>query len=199
MPKLLNYHRYENFLDTSVLSELLSYCIDNEKSFKQATIHDGSANSIDNEYRKSLVLRDLGSFRNTMINHISELLPDIYSKLQINPFEIKSFELEIAAHGDGAFFREHIDTLTGKERTGKARTISLVYYLHLEPKRFEGGELQLNPIEFIDGSDEPILLTPINNSLIVFPSFAPHEVRPIKCPGVAFSGWRFTINCWIYK
>jgi len=156
----MNFYRYENFLQPHVSEDLLTYCLKNEINFKQATIHDGAVNSVNKEYRKSFVFRDLG---------------------------------------DGAFFKEHIDTLTGKLDNDKARTISIVYYFFSEPKQFEGGELQINPVEFMEGDDEPVILAPINNSLIVFPSFSPHEVLPIKLRDPEFKSWRFTVNCWLYK
>jgi len=195
----MNFYRYENFLQPHVSEDLLTYCLKNEINFKQATIHDGAVNSVNKEYRKSFVFRDLGDFKCIIKEEIGKLLPDIYRKLMIKPFEVKSYELELAAHGDGAFFKEHIDTLTGKLDNDKARTISIVYYFFSEPKQFEGGELQINPVEFMEGDDEPVILAPINNSLIVFPSFSPHEVLPIKLRDPEFKSWRFTVNCWLYK
>ena len=199
MPKLLNYHRYENFLKPEIAQDLLEYCISKKETFHDAAVSDGKSTRVKNEVRKSLVLKDIQQFRDIMINSVAELLPDIFEKLQIAPFEIGGHELEVAAHGDGAFFRKHIDTLTGNKEKTKARTISLVYYFYKEPKQFEGGELSLIPLEFFPGDDEPLSLTPLHNSLLVFPSFAPHEVLPVKCPDVSFEGWRFTINYWIHK
>lgn len=199
MPKLMNFHRYENFLQPDIAQDLLNYCSKNDRNFKQATIHDGAINSVNKEYRKSFVFRNLGNFEEIFKEEIGKLLPDIYQKLMIKPFEVRSYELEIAAHGDGAFFKEHIDTLTGKVDSDKARTISIVYYFFSEPKQFEGGELQIIPVEFMEGCDEPVLLSPVHNSLVVFPSFSPHEVLPIKLVGNDFLSWRFTVNCWLYK
>ncbi|CAG4995110.1 hypothetical protein DYBT9275_01551 [Dyadobacter sp. CECT 9275] len=199
MPKLLNYHRYENFLDAETAQKLLEYCISQEDAFRDATVNDGVVTKVSIEYRKSMVLKDLGEFKDIMIRRVAEFLPDIFKKLEIVPFDIKTHELEMAAHGDGAFFREHIDTLTGDQEKTNARTLSLVYYFHKEPKQFEGGELSLIPFDFFPGDDKPVALAPLHNSLLVFPSFAPHEVLPVKCPDVPFPGWRFTINYWIYK
>ena len=199
MGKLLNYHRFENFLEPVLAQGLLEYSTRNYSNFKEATVHKGAMNVINKEYRRSLVYRDLGEFKEQIIFQITDLLPEIFDKLKINPFVINAFETEIAAHGDGAFFSEHIDTFTGNEDRQKARAISVVYYFFTEPKQFEGGELKLIPVEFIPGEDEAVSLTPLHNSLLVFPSFAPHEVLPIKCPNVEFADWRFTVNCWIYK
>jgi len=199
MGKLLNYHRFENFLKPDLAQDLLHYCIRNRDYFKEATVNKGAMNIISKDYRSSLVYRDLGEFKDQITASVTEVVPEIFDKLQISPFTIKAFETEIAAHGNGAFFKEHIDTLTGKVDREKARAISVVYYFFSEPKQFEGGELRLIPVEFISGDDKAIALTPLHNSLLVFPSFAPHEVLPIRCPNVEFSGWRFTVNCWIYK
>jgi Rps23 Pro-64 3,4-dihydroxylase Tpa1-like proline 4-hydroxylase len=39
-------------------------------------------------------------------------------------------------------------------------------------------------------------LEPVRNSLVAFPSWVPHEVRPIAVPGGDFEGYRFALNCW---
>lgn len=199
MGKLLNYFRYENFLDWDVSLKLLEYCIENEINFNDSTVNKNGSNKVDKVDRRSLIFRDLGKFREIFLNRLSDFLPDIFSKLEMSPFEPKEYELEIAVHGDGAFFKEHIDTLTGKQEREKARGVSIVYYFFGEPRKFEGGELRLIPVKFIPGDDNAVSLPPVNNSLVVFPSFGPHEVLPVNAPNLSFQDWRFTINCWLYK
>jgi SM-20-related protein len=73
-----------------------------------------------------------------------------------------------------------------------------VYYFFSEPKAFNGGALRLYAIggnsqqSFID-------IEPERNSLLVFPSWAPHEVMPVHCPSGRFVDSRFAINCWLYR
>ena len=108
----------------------------------------------------------------------------------------KNFEIELAPHGDGAFFKPHIDMRFGE--TGD-RVISVVYYLHGTPKNFTGGGLRIYPNEIFPGDDVPIVLEPTHNSLAAFESYVHHEVLPASCPSGEFKDYRFAINCWIHK
>ena len=84
---------------------------------------------------------------------------------------------------------------------GQDRLLSAVLYFHREPKGFSGGELRLfrlnvrpdtKPVEVADHLD----LMPVRNSLVAFPSWVTHEVRPISCPSNRFEDFRFALNCW---
>ncbi len=103
------------------------------------------------------------------------------------------------AHGDGAFYKRRIDTLT--DRYGdldRIRVLSGVYYFNAEPKAFSGGALRLYAIG--GKPDENFVnVEPLNNWLLVFPSWAPHEVMPISCPSRRFVDSRFAVNCWICR
>lgn len=79
--------------------------------------------------------------------------------------------------------------------------LSAVYYFHALPKGFSGGQLRL----FRFGADHTaaqselanhVDLEPVRNSLIAFPSWAYHEVRPVSCPSGDFADFRFALNCW---
>ena len=123
---------------------------------------------------------------------------------------LTSFEHQLAAHGDGAHYRPHLDIPVGKNRAplgagpGEDRVLSAVYYFHHEPKGFSGGELRLHrfgadwdrddaePSSFVD-------VEPIDNSLVAFPSWAMHEVRPVRCSSGRFEDYRFALNCWFCR
>ena len=188
-------HRYENFLDNEVVNSLLKYCENNEESFNEAKIRHNKG--VNKDYRVCLINYNIGEFKEVLEQKIAEFLPDFCDRLQIKPFVVKSIELQIAAHGDGAFFSQHIDTHTEIENNSKGRVISAVFYFFTEPKKFECGELVLHPFPFLDGNDKSVLLTPISNSLVIFPSFGMHEVLKVNCPDLPFKDWRFAINCWL--
>jgi Rps23 Pro-64 3,4-dihydroxylase Tpa1-like proline 4-hydroxylase len=76
--------------------------------------------------------------------------------------------------------------------------LSAVYYFHRMPKAFSGGCLRLHRIGARPG-DIGMDVTPIDNSLVVFPSWAPHEVLPVRCLSGAFGDSRFAVNCWVYR
>ena len=118
-----------------------------------------------------------------------------------------SLELELAAHGDGAFYLPHLDIPVGARRKPVSgsphedRVLSAVYYFHHLPKAFSGGELRL----FRFGADSDatradpanhVDLEPVGNNLVAFPSWIYHEVRPVSCPSGEFRDYRFALNCW---
>ena len=131
---------------------------------------------------------------------ITAMLPAIVAELRMAPFQPAKFEMELVAHGDGAFFAKHIDTFTGiADLPAAHRMISAVYYFFAEPKGFSGGALRLYPL--LDANDEANYrdIEPVSDMLVCFPSFAPHAVRPIACPSGRFGDSRFAINNWICR
>ena len=77
--------------------------------------------------------------------------------------------------------------------------ISGVYYFHNQPKGFSGGRLRLfrfgsDPANCAD--DDRVAIEPIDNSLLVFPSWAQHGVERVSCPSGDFSDYRYAVNCW---
>ena len=73
--------------------------------------------------------------------------------------------------------------------------MSAVYYFHVQPLGFSGGELVIHPF----GLSEASVIEPRDNRLVVFPSFALHEVLPVVCPNDGFASARFSINCWLRR
>ncbi len=141
-------------------------------------------------------MHDLGIYRPVLEARILGLVPELITRLQMTPFESPALETELVAHGDGAFFKRHIDT--GHRILDQIRVLSGVYYFNAEPKAFTGGALRLYAIGGND-SDDFIDIEPLRNSLLVFPSWAPHEVMPISCPSKRFINSRFAINCWLHR
>jgi hypothetical protein len=107
----------------------------------------------------------------------------------------------------GAFFAHHSDLPVGRgrkplggDKTGKQdRLISAVYYFHGRPKRFSGGTLRLYRLGDHDASGDFIEFEPEQNSLVVFPSWVRHEVRPVSCPDCSFEDYRFAVNAWLCR
>ena len=123
--------------------------------------------------------------------------PDLVAKLGATPVEAPTLELQLVAHNEGAFYKRHIDTQTASERN-YVRVLSAVYYFHATPKMFSGGALRLYAIGDPQGQTF-IDVEPAHNTLLVFPSWAPHEVMPVNCPSGRFADSRFTINCWVHR
>jgi Rps23 Pro-64 3,4-dihydroxylase Tpa1-like proline 4-hydroxylase len=107
-------------------------------------------------------------------------------------YDLHDIELQIAAHGNGAFFRRHNDSLKGWNMN---RVISAVYYFHRQPCAFSGGALRLYPLT----GEGHVDVEPAHNRLVVFPSFVQHEVLPVACPSGDFMDSRFAVNCWFRR
>jgi SM-20-related protein len=184
-----------DFLDEETVAGLLDYAQAHQSDFAPTKL---GAKAVNPSYRVSVGLRDLGQYREVLKNKIFELLPRLIAELRVTPVESPKLETQLVAHGDGAFYKQHIDTQTARyDDVSQIRVLSGVYYFHAEPKAFEGGALRLfaigaDPAPYID-------IEPARNSFLVFPSWAPHEVRPVICPSHQFMDSRFAINCWIHR
>ncbi len=124
------------------------------------------------------------------------MLPRAIDALGLAPFALAGLSMEMAAHGDSDFYRRHIDTFTGSDRAGRDRALTGVYYFHATPKGFSGGELRLHSIRPAEQGGTFADIEPVHDRLLLFPAWAPHEVRPVSLPDGAFAQSRFAINCW---
>lgn len=199
---IARHGRYPAFLPQGERAALLDFALANETRFAPAFLRRGVVNQ---EVRRSRVLRDLAPLAPMLRQRLLDRLPRILEDTGIAAFEPSHIELELVANGDGDRFTLHTDTYKGDARPGRGdRMISGVYYFHREPKAFGGGELRLHRFgatadELPETAGDFIELTPEQNSLVVFPAWAPHEVRPVTCPSQAFADSRFSVNCWIYR
>ncbi|HEX8573033.1 MAG TPA: 2OG-Fe(II) oxygenase [Allosphingosinicella sp.] len=197
-------HQYRDFLSAEEHRSLLEWTIASRERFRPARL---SGHVLDPTRRIAERLHDLGPHRPLFERRIDENIADIFRRTGTKPFEIEFVELEVAAHGDGAFFTAHSDIPIGSgrqpiggDRSGtQDRLISAVYYFHSEPKRFSGGTLRLYRLGDHEAKGDYIEFEPEQNSLVVFPSWARHEVRPIACPGCEFGDYRFAVNAWLCR
>jgi hypothetical protein len=197
-------HQYRDFLAEAEREALIDYTLANRERFRPARL---TGDVLDPNRRIAEKLGDLGPLRTVFERRLAEHRDDIFRRTGTKPFEVENVELEIAAHGDGAFFTHHSDIPFGRGRkplggdgTGKQdRLVSAVYYFHTEPKGFSGGTLRI--YRFGDGDAEGDFLEfePEQNSLLVFPSWARHEVRRVSCPDCSFDQYRFAVNAWLCK
>jgi len=148
----------------------------------------------DDVVRHSSVLKDLGAFADPLRRKALALQSGLETAFDMTPGAPNSTQMEIVAHGDGAFYRPHTDTYTGDEYApGGRRRLTMVYYFHRQPRCFTGGRLRI----FDRGGGQSIDIEPAHDSLLVFPSYARHEVETISCPGGDFADNRFSVNIWL--
>jgi SM-20-related protein len=192
--KVPPYGLVRNWLGKDAVERILEYARSNKHLFKDSAVFKESegVDGLDRTRRLSRTL-GLGKLKNGIIFKFQEILPAMFETLRVQRF-IPTFELELVAHGDGAFFAQHIDTLKDRHRI-----ISAVYYFHRLPKAFCGGVLRLHSLAATGNPGTFIDISPDYDTVVFFPSIFPHEVLPVKTVSDAFLDSRFAINCWIVR
>lgn len=120
-------------------------------------------------------------------------LPFVQGVLGYPPFQPQMVETQITASNEGDFFRRHNDDVDAAIPT---RELTYVYYCHRCPRQFEHGELLLYPPAA--GASRAVIMAPVRNRILLFPSFLTHEVTMVRCRSKRFQDGRITINGWIH-
>lgn len=193
------YRRIEGFMGDETVTRLLAHTVAREKDFQLTGVQGREGGKINPEIRISRVLRDFGDLKGEMQTRFTTVIDFAIKELGMSAIDLGRLELEIVAHGDGAFYGKHIDTMTQYPDAKSVRALTAVYYFHRLPKGFSGGELRLHSIAETEAGKNFVDIAPERDSLVLFPSWAPHEVRPISCPSGDFLDSRFAINCWYHN
>lgn len=191
----------DDFLGGEVIDALLQHVISNEGNFVDTSVSTGkndNSNHVDVNWRISRVLQDFGSLKKNIKQKFIDVLPIAIQKLRTDEFNLEWLELELVAHGDKAFYKTHIDTSTNRNAE-TVRVITAVYYFHSQPKVFFGGQLRILPLRHNVPDSKFLDVEPINDRLLLFPSWVPHQVLPVKLEANNFIDSRFAINCWYRK
>jgi SM-20-related protein len=188
---------FRDFLGAAAARDLLGYVDANRAAFSPADVHSGHETRVDAAIRQSSRLRERGPLGEALEQRIREQLPALVEGLGMPRFEVADLETEFVAHGNGAFFARHIDTVIGAPAGRRPRVISTVYYFHRQPQSFSGGELKL--YEPMPGSNAAITVLPEHDTLVAFPAFVPHEVLPVTCAPDDFMASRFSFNAWFRR
>lgn len=187
---------FPDWLGEARAAALLDYALANEARFAPARLTGTVAPTTDPAVRASLVLEDLGPHRTALEAQIHATLPRLDPAMGRLDGAPKAITLELVAHGEGAHFLPHLDTVTGPgaaDRKGRRR-FSLIHYLHCQPKRFAGGNLRFYSLSGDAWED----VEPRHDLLVAFPSWAMHSVERVHVASGAFSDSRFALNIWIY-
>jgi SM-20-related protein len=192
--KFLPYRIVPSWLGAERTADLLRYAISAEARFEPARVTLSTVDTLEPKLRRARVLGDLGSFADILEEKALALQSDLEKSFGMGHRPTTTTQIDLVAHGDGCFFHPHIDTATDDDYVpGKSRRLSLVYYLHRQPRRFEGGRLRLFDLV----GKQTIDVEPEHDSLVAFPSIALHEVQPVSCPGGVFADSRFSVNIWL--
>lgn len=195
VPSTIPHLTIANFLGERLSGELLQFAY-SRLPFAESTTIGQQHTRVNTAVRHSHHLGDLDTLRPEFERRILDRLAEMRSGLGVSDFTPAKLQTEMVAHGDGAFYKRHIDTAVGLAGLPARRALTTVYYFHREPKAFSGGALRLfslfGPEQFVDVSPEFDLL-------VAFPSFLPHEVMPVTCRTNDMRDSRFAVNCWVYQ
>jgi SM-20-related protein len=188
-----------NWLGPEMAQRLLDFVQEHREGFFPSGIGYGEHSRVDATIRRSGRITDLGDLKQELRPRIRAVLPTVLRQLGAEAFELGRIELEMVAHGDGAFFTEHKDIAVEDNKFVVRRVITAVYYFHRLLKAFSGGVLRIYPLAGSKNSTAFVDIEPTNDALVFFPSWFPHEVLPVACPSGRFEDSRFAINCWIHR
>ncbi len=197
--KLPPYFIWDNFFGQALVDKLLAHVAQNQARFRDSSVASNlTDDKVNRSVRISSILSDFGDLKAEIKNHFKTALPEVVAQLKVPGFELAGTEREIVAHGNGAFYKRHIDTFTGSN-ANSVRALTAVYYFHTQPKQFTGGELRLLPLRYSDAETNYLDIEPMNDRALFFPSWVPHAVMPVFSESGCFEDSRFAINCWYHK
>jgi Rps23 Pro-64 3,4-dihydroxylase Tpa1-like proline 4-hydroxylase len=192
--------RMMDFLSAAEHQRLLEHALTCQADFRASGIIGRKGeDTLNYEVRKSRTLSGprLEEIWDMFDRRLHAILPAVRKELGMPWFHLGDVERQLTAHGSGGFFAPHVDT---GHPIAANRRISCVYYFHASPKRFTGGELKLYDTWVMPTGTTPAgtytTLTPVDNSVVFFPSEMFHEVCPVRCETDAFEGSRFTMTIW---
>lgn len=191
--RFLPHLRRPGWLGRQTALSILGFAHVNAPAFRPSPVYQDGHAEIDPGRRVSVRLPLLGPFDRLIRDQALASLPEIIAAFHMKPFTPRDVEVELVAHGDGAFFARHRDTAGASDTPGPHRLVTMVYYLHKLPKAFTGGALRYFSIDetsFIDIEAEC-------DEMVAFPSWAAHSVEPVHVSGPGFNDQRFAVNIWI--
>jgi Rps23 Pro-64 3,4-dihydroxylase Tpa1-like proline 4-hydroxylase len=192
------YVRMTDFLSPAEHQRLLAHALACQADFQDSGIVGSQGESaLDYGVRRSRTLfgARLEEIWELFDGRLRGILPAVRRELGMPWFPLGEVERQLTAHGSGGFFVPHVDTGHPSVAT---RRVSGVYYFHARPRRFTGGELKLYDTWVTPfgttAAGTYTTLTPVDNSIVFFPSDAFHEVCPVHCETDAFGDCRFTVT-----
>lgn len=128
---------------------------------------------------------DLAPFRQALFARYEEA-----AKLcQVPDFEVDRVEINATLYHDGSHFDWHDDAPGYYGDFVPSRRLTFCYYMHTDPKMFEGGEL-----EFMDG----MTVEPQNDRLVFFHPLQQHRVRRVECYSSDPMRGRWALMGWLH-
>lgn len=120
---------------------------------------------------------------------VVELYPAALEACAVPAFDLRYVEVTATMHHHGSHFCWHDDAPGYDGNLIPSRRLSHTFYMHTDPKRFEGGEL-----EFLDGTT----VEPRNNRMTFFHPIQQHRVRAVECWSSRAIDGRWALIGWIH-
>jgi hypothetical protein len=120
---------------------------------------------------------------------VVELYPAALPACSVPEFELQAVDQTATLHHHGSHFTWHDDGLSPELQFVATRRLAYALYLHTEPRRFSGGEL-----EFLDGT----AVEPKLNRLALFHPLQKHRVRKVECWSAAAIDGRWAVIGWLH-
>lgn len=186
------------------LPDELMYQIDAQVAAQEARLFeiaidtDRNGNGYSGSRRLWQAPDGLGPCEEPFTAAVAARLDDLFAATGVKPCPPARYEYELNAQFNGAFFERHIDSDFGPAAAARTsdRVISAVYYFSRETARHTGGELELFAF---NGTEPAVSIAPKRNRLVVFPSFAWHQVAQVSARDDGLANARLSINCWIHR
>lgn len=185
--------RFPGFMGKETAAQFLAFAQEGPDRMEPTRIGSPDGYRHDAALRRSLVRRDLGTLRATLKARVHAVLPTALERLGMPSFTPAEIQTELVAHGDGGFYGPHLDTSFGPPSPSGPRRLTLVYYVHTQPRAFSGGALRLMALNGTESTD----IEPEHDLAVAFPSWLPHQVLPVSLPSGDFAGSRFAFNVWM--
>ena len=188
----------DGFLPRELADGILAYAIQNRVGFVPTQMNKPGLAEPVTDPRRMFFFDGFGALEQAFREQIGARFDTLCESCGVAPFPVHAWDINIACQRDGAFINEHLDIgmVSGADEAYSKRMLSLVLYLHREPKGFSGGEFVLKPFA---GGGEPARIAPQHNRLLAFPSIAKHVVEAVSVPGDAWEDARFSVNCWLMR
>lgn len=202
-----NYIRITNVFDETDVGMIYNEAMSHKEKFIPAGV--GKAAKQDANYRNNLycdydnlykkreespLLKGLAGLMNTkaFTSCMTSFCYPFYDFTFIN-----RIEHQVSSYSKNQYYKWHFDTFLGS----KQRLLTVIYFFHKMPRKFQGGSFQLLDCPLLDREPldpdlEPVNIEPENNTAIVISCNQAHRVMPILNE-VSFEESRFSCNMWI--
>jgi Rps23 Pro-64 3,4-dihydroxylase Tpa1-like proline 4-hydroxylase len=192
---------FEEFFAPAEMSALWAFAMNREADFVASEVIGQQAEARhDTDFRRSRVLFDVSEVYPIVTDRVMSVLPYVLGRLEMPAFPISQIELQVTASNDSEWFKAHHDS--GQGGSGR-RELTFVYYCHREPRAFTGGQLRMyGPVDDANSPQAQLAattITPVQNSIVFFPSQYLHEVLPTQCESRQFLDSRLTYNGWLHR